>query len=176
MTIPARAGSFFSWRVSVSPSIPGSCRSIRMSRGWNETRTSRACSASVAVRTSYPSPVKRIRASFRFCGLSSTIRIGSPAITALHPRRRTDFGRGRRPRQDGRESAAWARGALDLDATALGVDDSLRQREAQPGALVFFGGTAVELLELHEKPAQLIGRDSDAGVGDVNAEIICPRG
>src|SRR5690606_11632499 len=79
----ARWGSALSRRVSVSPSMPGSCTSIRMSAGWNSSSTRSASSASIAVRTVYPSPRRSTRASFRFCGLSSTMRMGSPGILRL---------------------------------------------------------------------------------------------
>src|ERR1044072_8850031 len=55
---------------------------MRMSCGWHSRRSSNTSSASLAVRTSYPSPTSKTFTSFRFNGLSSTIRIVSPVITA----------------------------------------------------------------------------------------------
>src|ERR1700704_5511 len=83
MMISWCAGSALSRRVSSRPSIRGSWRSIKIRRGINDSRTLSASSASIAVFTSYPSVARMTFANLRFCGLSSTMRIGSRAISTL---------------------------------------------------------------------------------------------
>src|SRR5690242_9434253 len=63
--------------------MPGIWMSMRISRGRNVFNVANASSASCAVRTSYRSAVRSTRASFRFAGLSSTIRIFSSDMRGL---------------------------------------------------------------------------------------------
>ena len=63
-----------------------------------------------------------------------------------------------------------ARRAAHRHAAALRLDDPPGQRQAEAGALVPLGRAGVELLELDEQPAQVLGRDADAGVLDLDAE------
>ena len=87
-----------------------------------------------------------------FVSLSSTTRICSPAI-------------GSSPRgQRERERAPLAELAVDPDPAAVQLDEPLREREAEPGALAL-RGPGVGLLELLEDPLVIFGGDPGAGVG-----------
>src|SRR5687768_11014576 len=132
--------------------------SIKMSLGVKVCSMTRACSASTAVRASYPSSASSMRASFRLKGLSSTMRMGSPAMLNLHEAvggfvregitRLADAG------QDGRERAAHAWCALDGHEPSLCLDDALRHRKPQARACVLLRRARVELLEFDEQPVQ----------------------
>src|SRR5437764_7483780 len=63
--------------------------------------------------------------------------------------------------QGEREARAGARLALDPDAAAVGVDDALRDRQAETGAAI--AGLAASPVAL-EQVGHLVGRDAGAGV------------
>src|SRR5688572_7413625 len=71
-----------------------------------------------------------------------------------------------RDRQVQREAAALARRALDGDLAAEQAADLATDRQAEPGAAVLAACRAVGLLEGLEDDAQLVGRNTDARVGD----------
>ena len=54
---------------------------------------------------------------------------------------------------------------------SLQFDDLLRQRQAQAGAFEAPGGAGVQLLELGEEPAHVLGLDADAGVAHLHFEL-----
>ena len=58
--------------VASRPSMPGSCRSIRIRSKFAPNARSTACSPSTAVVTCMPSPSKKDRATMTLTGLSST--------------------------------------------------------------------------------------------------------
>src|SRR5712664_4440033 len=77
-----RPGSALNSRVRSRPSTSGSWMSISTRRGRTERMLALAVSASQAVCTSYPFFSRSQRSNFKLASLSSTIRIGSPAIAA----------------------------------------------------------------------------------------------
>src|SRR5262245_5529524 len=106
------------------PSIPGSCTSISTSAGSRVRARSIAASPVVASRVLYPFACSTSRRSFMFVSLSSTTRMRSPAIAAcLVDRKRED------------EPAAVSGPALDPDAPSVQLDEALRERESEAGAL-----------------------------------------
>src|SRR5258708_2400317 len=74
-----------------------------------------------------------------------------------------------RPRRS--ERAAFAFDPVHADGAALRFDEPLGQREAEPGAAAPLA-IAGDLLELAEQPRDALGRDSDAGVLDLDAHAI----
>src|SRR5689334_21816726 len=102
------------------------------------------------------------RASLRLVGLSSTIRIGSFAI---------GLSEDSNPRQDRRECAAFAVLARDLDAPEMRLDQPLRQRAAETGALVTLRRAGVELLELDEQFRHVVGGNPDARILNLDPEL-----
>src|SRR5437763_262600 len=103
------------------------------------------------------------------------MRMRSAAIAHL----RCGLGGGDRPRgddarEDDREGAALAEGAAQLDATALRLGQPLGERQAEAGALVALGRAAVDLLELDEQLVEVLRRDADAGVLDLQPVAIVP--
>src|SRR5207244_1053507 len=64
------------------------------------------------------------------------------------------------------EDGADPGGALHLDAAAVGLDRVAGDRQAQAGALSVAAARAVGLVEALEDPAELLGGDAAAGVGD----------
>src|SRR4051812_25930328 len=115
------------------------------------TRSGR-CATAAATPSTPPSasnvrkPANRStsRASFRFCALSSTIRISSSAI-ALHPA----LGRQCEP-----EGAAGAERALDPQAPAVQLDELARKRQAETRTV---GASRMPLLELFEDHVEVLG-------------------
>ena len=81
---------------------------------------------------------------------------------------------GRRPgvleRQVEREGAALAGRAAQLDLAAEQVGELAADGEAQAGAAVLAAGAGVRLLERLEDDLLLLGRDADAGVGDLEGD------
>src|SRR4029453_10409759 len=169
--MPRVSGSAFSWRVSCSPSIPGSGRSIRITCGLDVRRSASASSASAAVRTSKPSLARITRASFRFWTLSSTIRIGSPATSASLVRAplAPHVARHGAGKNCGK-GAALRRRAAHRHPTAMRFGDPFRQCQSQARTLIPFRRAAVELLELDEQLPELFRGDTDAGILHIDAE------
>src|SRR5262245_59898933 len=90
------------------------------------------------------------RTSFRFLGLSSTIRISSFAT----PHRDREC-----------ERRALSELALDPDLAAVQLDELPRQRAAEAGTFHLLVGCP-NLPELLEHRLLILRRDADAGVGD----------
>src|SRR5215510_10287304 len=121
------------WNATI-PLIPGN---------WMSIKTSAGC-CSRAIRTpSSPVPASIVwylftcrvsRTSFRFLGLSSTIRISS-------------FATAHRDRE--RERRALPHLTLDQDPSAMKFDELPRQGQAKPGAFDFLGRRS-DLFELFE--------------------------
>src|ERR1700730_7146718 len=93
------------------------------------------------------------------------MRIGSPAMRGLPGNRR-------RPRQDREEGRTFPGTALDADPPTPRFDDPLREREAEAGTGIFLRGARIELLELDEKPPNVLGLDPDSGVFDFEAKFL----
>src|SRR5438132_12185682 len=70
-----------------------------------------------------------------------------------------------------RERAALPRGALEPDASALELDELLRDREAEPGAAELPGRARVLLAEFVEDVALRLGPDPDPGIGDAHDDV-----
>src|SRR5688572_4769846 len=103
--------------------------------------------------------------------LSSTTRIGSPAIsTSPAGDAHHALAGGRVPRQDREERAALAEPAAEPDAAPLGLDEPARQRQPQAGPGLPLRHARAELLELLEEPRRVGLGDADARVLDLQAE------
>src|SRR5207253_3166607 len=96
--------------------------------------------------------------------------MGSPAIAGLLPIRAHEDRRA--PGEDGVERAPFTGLAADADLAALRLDDPLGEREAEARAGVALGGAGVELLELDEQPVDVVARDPDPGVLDLEPERV----
>ena len=59
---------------------------------------------------------------------------------------------------------------------ALRLHDALGEREAESRARILLGRAGVELLELDEEAPEVLRRDTDAGVLDLEAEVSAPSG
>src|SRR5262249_44325843 len=104
------------------------------------------------------------RNSFMFFWLSSTTRMRSPAMAPPFGRQCED------------EAAAVAGLALDPDPTAVQLDEPLREREPEPGAIALLEAD-LGLLELLEDPLVILGRDSRSGVRHGHERLaVHPRG
>ena len=57
-----------------------------------------------------------------------------------------------------------ARGALDTDVAGVFLDNSVRDGETEPGALADAFGGVERIVNLGD----VLGRDADAGVGDLD--------
>src|SRR6478735_665418 len=106
------------------------------------------------------------RASFRFCALSSTIRMRSAIVST-----------GRAvARENGGESATQTRRASNVDATAVCLGDAFGQSETEPRALVALGCARIQLLKLDEQPGDVLRRNADPGIADVDAKMVLTFG
>src|SRR3546814_2695682 len=65
---------------------------------------------------------------------------------------------------------------LHPDAPAHQFDDALGNRQAQAGAAIQAGGGGVGLAEGLEQPALRLLRDADAGVADLEAQLVLGGG
>lgn len=54
----------------------------------------------------------------------------------------------------------------------LCLHEATRQRQPQAGSLVSLGEPGVQLLKVDEQPGQIGGRDADASVFDLQAEVV----
>src|SRR5688500_2967844 len=107
-------------RVSVSPSMPGSWMSIKITRGSADSIAAIASPAFVAMRTSYPFDESTNEISLMFVGLSSTIRTTSPAMSLLSGHASLD----------GREERAQLLQDRGSDSGALADDPVGRRSQA----------------------------------------------
>ena len=71
--------------------------------------------------------------------------------------------------QENREGAAGTQGALNLDPTAVGLGDGLRDAEAQAGAAGLARASLVRAVEALEDSGK--GLDGDADSGVLNADL-----
>ena len=87
-------------------------------------------------------------------------------------RRSEWLGRGRSGEESGGEpeGGAFAGGAGDADLAAHEFGELFADGQAQAGAAVFAGGGGIDLGEGLEEPADAVGGDSDAGVGNFEAD------
>src|ERR1041385_2742982 len=75
-------------------------------------------------------------------------------------------------RQDERERRAAARRRLHVDAPVVELDEVARQREAQAGAAATRAPAEFRLIELVEDALEVVGRDADALVADIDAHRV----
>src|SRR4051812_45732411 len=94
-----------------------------------------------------------------FLSLSSTTRIWAPAGTLTAPRGQ---------REDERASVADL--AVAPDPAAVHLDEALRKREPEAGALLL-PGTGLRLLKLLEDAVEILGGDARPGVGHGNPHL-----
>ncbi|KFB67338.1 MAG: hypothetical protein CAPSK01_003256 [Candidatus Accumulibacter vicinus] len=73
-------------------------------------------------------------------------------------------------RQVHREATATLGRALDIDPAAQQFDELAADRQAQAGAAVLACAAAIDLLEGVEDGSDLVGRDADAAVDDVETQ------
>src|SRR5690349_9640670 len=98
-----------------------------------------------------------------FSSLSSTIRTRLPSTVRLLRRQRED------------EAAAVPGLALDPDAAAVELDETLRKGEAETGALALLDAD-IGLLELFEDPLPVGGSNARTSVGDRHPHLaVDPR-
>ena len=114
--------------------------------------------------------------SSRSSGICSIGRSGARGMVGTRHASAPHRGRHRSRREGGadifqrqveREGAAHVRRAAQMDFAAEQVRQLAADREAQAGAAVFAAGAGVGLLEGLEDDLLLLGRDADAGVGDL---------
>src|SRR5581483_1440034 len=60
--------------------------------------------------------------------------------------------------------------AVDVERAAMQLDETLAERQAEPGALIAAAELARNLGERHQRLPQLILGDTDAGIRDGNVE------
>ena len=95
-------------------------------------------------------------------------RRGTSVATAV-----ADGGGGRRlARQEDREAAADARGALDGHATAVDLTDVLHDRQTQAGAAEVAAARRVDAVEALEQARQVPPLDAAALVGDLDRDLV----
>src|SRR6185436_5109106 len=74
-------------------------------------------------------------------------------------------------RQPHLERRAVIEPAAHRERTAMQLDELLDQRQPEPASFVLAREPAFELRKRMKEPAQVTGRDADAGVGDAHLEV-----
>src|SRR6185437_14875833 len=77
----------------------------------------------------------------------------------------------RAKRQHSVERASLAQGARYAYRPTLRLGQPLAQRKPEPGTGVLLGGAGVELLEFDEQTLDVLGRDADPGIFDIEPEM-----
>src|SRR5262245_21952892 len=146
------------------PFMPGILTSKNTPSNFSVESFFRASRPFRAVTTRNPYASRRSCTTSRISSSSSVRRTLSPMIS-LSRGSRTLFERSVR-RQDKRKRAPFVQFTLDPDPSPMHFNQSLTDRKAEPGPFRFFLARLTGLVELIKNFADLIGRNTRAGIGD----------
>src|SRR5438552_3148766 len=134
----------------------GSSTSSMSTRAWGTRSTTTRAPRTTRIR-------RAARGSTRSTGSSATCARGSGSRRGGHTQIR--------PRDREEEGAARARGALHPEASAVQLDEALRQREPEARAPLF-DASRRGLLELPEDPVAILFGDADPAVPHRDAHLV----
>src|SRR5918994_2243824 len=143
-------------RQTSNPSFDGSITSRRMRSHVSSRARLLASSPSPDTSTSYPSSRRSSCSPRAMSGSSSTMRMRAMSVS-----------RG----QHDRERASRTRGAFDLDASAMRLDDLVHRRQTDAGAFDAARARLFAAMKLREDLASFVWRDADAAILDGNEDV-----